>query len=66
MPVYYGPTLGNDGILNVLEWGGVSMPNEPHSNQGVTIIKSTGGQAGLIVPDNCILAIDGIIFRAIS
>ncbi|MBI3260476.1 MAG: T9SS type A sorting domain-containing protein [Ignavibacteriae bacterium] len=63
MPLFRGPSTGNDGELNVLEWGGVSLPGEFHNNQGVTKITSTNlAQNYLEVPPGCILAIDGIIF----
>ncbi len=56
-----GPTGGNDGVLNVLEWGGVSLPGEFHNNQGVTRINHTSNsaQVAITIPENCILAIDG-------
>ena len=69
-PITRGPTSGNDGILNVLDWGGIDYkpPAPPliiyitnHNNQGVTVINSNVGRAFFDVPANCILAIDGII-----
>ncbi|MBK9249109.1 MAG: S8 family serine peptidase [Ignavibacteria bacterium] len=63
MPVFRGSSPGNDGVLNVLDWGGVSLPGEFHNNQGVTKITSTNDAQNYIeVPEDCILAIDGILF----
>ncbi|MFN8361108.1 MAG: S8 family serine peptidase [Candidatus Kapaibacterium sp.] len=63
MPLFRGPTTGNDGELNVLDWGGVSLPGEFHNNQGVTKITSSDNERGHIdVQNGCILAIDGILF----
>jgi hypothetical protein len=58
-----GPTGLCDGILNVLEWGGTSLPGEYHNNQGVTRINSlpNNERCAMEVPENSILAIDGII-----
>ncbi len=46
-------------------YGGVSLPGEFHNNQGVTKINSINATppipVTLTVPDNCILAIDGIL-----
>ncbi len=65
MPIFRGPTTGNDGILNVLEWGGISLPGEFHNNQGVTKVTNSNNpnvRLKLTVPINCILAIDGVLF----
>jgi subtilisin family serine protease len=58
-----GPTTANDDTLLVLEWGGVSLPGEFHNNNGVTRVNHNGNsqQITISVPDNCILAIDGIL-----
>lgn len=63
MSIDRGPTPANDGILNVLEWGGISLPGEFHNNQGVTKINHTANtnRLELIVPEGSILAIDGIL-----
>jgi len=51
--------------LNNPGFGGVSLPGEEHNNQGVTKINHTNWTnpqtITLTVPDNCILAIDGIL-----
>jgi len=59
-----GPTAANDGILNVLEWGGSSIPGDAqeYNNQGVTRLKNENSQILICVNENQILAIDGILF----
>ena len=64
----------NDGILDVLDWGGSNKPddaffyweqydvNNPHNNQGMTKLNNSSQNVILSVSDNCILAIDGILF----
>ncbi len=65
IPINRGPSTSNDGILNVIEWGGTSLPGEYHNNQGVTIVNddTSGGisKRAVIVAPNDILAIDGIL-----
>ena len=61
-----GPTANDDEILNVIEWGGTTKPYEllgiQHNNQGVTKFNSTeNSEINLELPNNTILAIDGIL-----
>ena len=44
-------------IVNVLDWGGISLFNEIHNNQGVTKIDNSI----FAVPENITLGIDGIL-----
>jgi hypothetical protein len=67
--IWRGPTNGMDvSPYSVLEYGGVSLPSEIHNNQGVTRINNedNGNKESEIkriitVPEDCILAIDGIV-----
>jgi hypothetical protein len=63
IPNERGPSIWSDGILKVLEWGGTSLPGEWHNNQGVTRINTqlNNERCAMEVPEDCILAIDGII-----
>jgi hypothetical protein len=65
MPISRGPTASNNGILNVLEWGGVSLPGEYHNNQGVTLVHNATGNTTpdhvIFVPFGGVLAIDGVL-----
>lgn len=55
-----GPSAADDGLFNVLDYGGVSLPGELHNNQGVTRL-SAPSQIKIVVPDSTALCADGYI-----
>ncbi len=63
VPLNRKPDGSDDDELNVLEWGGTSIPGDVHSynNQGVTLLDDQYNQIELVVPQNSILAIDGLL-----
>lgn len=59
-----GPNVTYDsGDLDVIEWGGVSYPQDPvnYNNAGVTVLEDSETDIQLFVGNNQLLAIDGII-----
>lgn len=56
-----GGTAGNDGIVDVLRFGGRSLPGQAHNNHGVTRISSTTSDVIITVPDSATLCIDGLL-----
>lgn len=63
LPDFRGPTTAREANpYNVLDWGGTSLPGEFHNNQGITRVNNTTAtRTEIIVPTNCILAIDGVL-----
>lgn len=65
VPITRNLNAVNDGLLEVLTWGGTSMPGESHNNQGVTRINAAASglanRIDITVPSNSTLAIDGIL-----
>ncbi len=64
LPDWRGPNTTNDGVYDVLDWGGVSFPDEYHNNWGVTRVNNSStisARRKITVPYDCILAIDGIL-----
>ncbi len=58
-----GGTVADDGIVDVLSFGGRSLPNENHNNCGVTRITNAVSQVVLSVPDSSALCIDGMVLN---
>ncbi|MBK7413610.1 MAG: S8 family serine peptidase [Ignavibacteria bacterium] len=56
-----GGTAGNDGVVEVLRFGGRSLPGQTHNNHGVTRITSTTTDVIISVPDSATLCIDGLL-----
>lgn len=74
IPISRGPNNTDDGVLNVLDWGGSSIPEimgfnndapwrvyEPWNNQGVTVFNNTNDRIFLDVDENEHLLIDGLL-----
>ncbi|MBC8125357.1 MAG: S8 family serine peptidase [Candidatus Kapabacteria bacterium] len=58
-----GRTAGDDGIVDVLQYGGRSLPGEPHNNQGVTRLTSSATPLVINVPNSSTLCIDGMLLN---
>ncbi|MCX6141499.1 MAG: S8 family serine peptidase [Candidatus Kapabacteria bacterium] len=58
-----GGTAADDGIVDVVKYGGRSLPGESHNNQGVTRLTSTVAAISITVPDSSTLCIDGMLLN---